>query len=151
MARFFQEIDANGDGIVERKELEDFVTSYGFEKTVFMKAFDAMDSDKDGKQVKTEDLMGKFSIMMEQFNKERDERRLKKRLKKQKQKEGKDSGKENEMPEEKCDKDSVETAPVKQVTHQRLMNCCTMQHTMPLHVALHHIGASLMSPHLICQ
>ena len=40
MARFFQEIDANGDGIVERKELEDFVTSYGFEKRVFIKAFE---------------------------------------------------------------------------------------------------------------
>ena len=44
MARFFQEIDANGDGIVDRKELEDFVTSYGFEKTTFIKAFEAMDA-----------------------------------------------------------------------------------------------------------
>ena len=44
MARFFQEIDANGDGIVERQELEDFVQSYGFEETVFMQAFEAMDA-----------------------------------------------------------------------------------------------------------
>ena len=122
MARFFQEIDANGDGIVERQELEDFVQSYGFERRVFMEAFDAMDSDKDDKQVKTEDLMGKFSLMMEQFNRERNERRLKKRLEKQKQKEGNDSGKENEMPEEKCDEASAETVPVKQVTSQQV-NC----------------------------